>query len=111
MVNEDTNQSIDYTKIKSIEKPDGFDEDAPIDEENQDEPRPTITYVAGRLFLDKNGRWVYEAFNHCFTSDRFPNLPEILGEVYQRSEEEVRFYAAEIQRAKDKVAENEEERR
>ena len=33
ITNEDTNQTIDYTKIKDIEKPDGFDEDAPIDEE------------------------------------------------------------------------------
>lgn len=63
LVNEDTNQSIDYTKIKSVEKPDMFDEDAPIDEENYDDSRTTITYVAGRLFLDKNGRWVYEAYN------------------------------------------------
>jgi len=31
--NEETNQAIDYKKIKEIEKPDGFDEDAPIDEE------------------------------------------------------------------------------
>lgn len=30
--NEDTNQTIDYKKIKEIEKPEGFDEDAPIEE-------------------------------------------------------------------------------
>lgn len=34
IVNEDTNQTIDYKKIKEIEKPDGFDEDAPVEEDN-----------------------------------------------------------------------------
>jgi hypothetical protein len=75
LINEDTNQTIDYKKIKDIEKPEGFDEDAPVDEESE-EPKPTITYVAGRLFLDKSGRWVYESYNHCFTTDRYPDLEE-----------------------------------
>lgn len=33
IINEETNQTIDYKKIKEIEKPDRFDEDAPLDEE------------------------------------------------------------------------------
>jgi hypothetical protein len=71
--NEDTNQTIDYSKIKSIEKPEGFDEDAPIDEEADPSiPRTEIVYVAGRLFFDHNGRWVYEAFNNFLLTDRFP---------------------------------------
>jgi hypothetical protein len=53
VTNEDTNQTVDYKKIKEIEKPEGFDEDAPIDEENEDAAnRPSITYVAGRIFLE-----------------------------------------------------------
>lgn len=35
--NDDTSQTIDYKKIRSVEKPEGFDEDAPV-EENPDEP-------------------------------------------------------------------------
>jgi hypothetical protein len=31
--NEDTNQTIDYMKIKNIEKPENFEEDAPVDED------------------------------------------------------------------------------
>ena len=112
LVNEDTNQTVDYKKIKQIEKPEGFDEDAPVDEENADQSqKPTITYIAGRLFLERNGRWVYEAYNHCCTSDKIPNLIETLGGIYQRSEEEVKFQSEEIARAKEKVAANEEERR
>lgn len=73
--------------------------------------KPSITYVAGRVFLDKSGRWVYESYNHCFTNDRYQNLEETLAEMYMRSEEEVKYQADEIQRAKDKIAANEEERR
>lgn len=53
LTNEDTNQTIDYKNIKEIEKPEGFDEDAPFDEENDDPAsKPSITYVAGRIYLD-----------------------------------------------------------
>jgi hypothetical protein len=36
LLNEDTNQTIDYHKIKQIEKPDGFDEDAQVEEDAED---------------------------------------------------------------------------
>ena len=109
VVNEDTNQTIDYKKIKDIDKPEGWTEEA---EEEGDGPRKEITYVAGRLFLERNGRWVYEGYHHCFTNEKVSgDLVETLGAVYQRSEEEVKFQAEEIQRARDKVAANEEERR
>lgn len=92
VINEDTNQTVDYKKIKEIEKPEGFDEDAPIDEENEDySSKPFITYVAGRIFLEASGRWVYESYNHCFTSDRYPELDETLADMYRRSEEEVKY--------------------
>jgi len=69
IVNEETNQTIDYQKIKEIEKPDGVDEDAPFDEENDDpSSKQTITYVAGRLFYNENCKWIYESYNNCFAS-------------------------------------------
>ena len=74
-------------------------------------PRTEIVYVAGRLFIDHAGKWVYESYNHCFTSDRLPNLPEALGDIYRRSEEEAKFQVDSIQRAKDKILANEEERK
>ena len=61
--------------------------------------------------MDKNGRWVYESYNHCFTSDRYPDLTPTLIDMYKRSEEEVKHQADEILRAKEKIAANEEERR
>jgi stress response protein SCP2 len=32
VVNEDTNQTVDYKNIKDVQKPEGFDEDSPIPE-------------------------------------------------------------------------------
>jgi hypothetical protein len=93
--NDETSQTIDYKKIKEIEKPEGFDEDAPIEEtpegEEGEEPQPRVelVYVAGRIFMDKNGRWVYESYNHCYTSDKYPDLGESIADLYRRSEEEV----------------------
>lgn len=75
--NEDTNQTIDYKLIKQVEKPEGFDEDLPLEEgidPNDAPPRVEIVYIAGRLFYEKqSGRWVYESYNNCFTSDKFPD--------------------------------------
>src|SRR3569833_252420 len=52
--NEVSNQTIDYHKIKSVEKPDGFDEDAPLEEgvDPNEVPRNEVIYVAGRVFFD-----------------------------------------------------------
>lgn len=96
ITNEETNQTLDYKIIKDIEKPEGFDEDAPIDEEQVGDdgeplPRTEAVYVAGRIFLDQSGKWIYESYNNCFTSDRLPNLSETLGDLYKRSEEEVKY--------------------
>ena len=111
LVNEDTNQTIDYKRIKEIEKPEGFDEDAPLEEDADHSAIPSLSYVAGRLFLERNGRWVYEAYHHAFNSEKQPELVETLASLYARSEEEVKYQSEEIQRAKDKVTANEEERR
>jgi hypothetical protein len=37
ILNEDTNQALDYSNIKKIAKPEGFDEDAPINAEEGEE--------------------------------------------------------------------------
>ncbi len=92
LVNEDTNQSVDYKNIKTIEKPEGFDEDAPVNVEEGEAPpaRVELTYVAGRIYLDEStGRWVYEQLNHVFTSDKHPNIVEKLAEIYRTGESDL----------------------
>lgn len=99
LINEDTNQTIDYKNIKQVEKPEGFsDEDAqaPNDGDNNgdntnESSLTSVTYIAGRIFLDKNNRWVYESYNHCFTSDKHPNLIEKIAEIHRTGDEDLAF--------------------
>jgi hypothetical protein len=57
--NEDTNQSLDYTNIKSVELPEGFVEEAAAggddDGEGEDadaSERNELTYICGRVWLN-----------------------------------------------------------
>jgi len=111
--NEETNQTIDYFKIKGIEKPDGFEEDPPLEEgvDINEQPRNEIVYIVGRLFYDESGRWVYENFNMCLTTDKFENPVKLLAELFERSESERNFQDKAIKEAKDKMEALEEERR
>lgn len=56
--NEDTFQTVDYTKVKDIEMPEGMDEDAPAENAEEDEEvdvtqRKELIYVCGRIFDDQ----------------------------------------------------------
>ncbi len=87
--NESTNQTIDYTKIASVDLPDDYAEGelpaAGEDEEEAEEPAPRneLVYVAGRLFRDDalekkkpaaGPKWVYEKFARVVTSDAFEDV-------------------------------------
>jgi len=90
IVNEDTNQTLDYKNFKDIPKPEGFSEEQPpAGEEGAAEP-PSLTYIAGRIYLDANNRWVYESYNHNFASDKFPDLYEALTAIHKSSEQELK---------------------
>ena len=126
LVNADTSQTLDYKLIKDVSSPDNAsgteDNGAGADDADEGGAAPskgaTYTYVAGRIFYDHQGttgKWVYESYNHCFSSERFENggieLAEELGAIYQRSEEEVIEQAEEIREARLKVTANEEDRK
>lgn len=57
--NEDTNQTLDYSLIKNIAKPDEYQpylKNEEEDEENKSAPvRNDLTYIHGRLYLEENG--------------------------------------------------------
>ncbi len=75
-----------------MQKPEGFDEDGPIPEAEEGAEKveqPGIIYLAGRIYLDSNNRWVYESFNHCFTTDKYPNFIEKLAEIFRTGEEDL----------------------
>lgn len=111
--NEDTNQTIDYKVIKQIEKPEGFDEDAPVEEgvDPNEVPRTEVVYVAGRLFFDTNNRWVYESYNHCFTTDRYGDPIGLMASIYERSEKELHYQTEAIKTAITTQMQLEEERK
>lgn len=93
LVNVDTSQTLEYKKLKEINGPDAAtnatEEVAGEENEEAGAPKATesyLTYLAGRIYLDsKEGRWVYESFNHLLSSDR-GDLGEVLGHMYSRAE-------------------------
>ena len=105
IINEDTNQTLDYKNFKDIPKPEGFNEDLAHEEGADESGAPSLSYLVGRIFLDHNNRWVYESYNHTFTSDKFPDLYEKLAEIHQTSEEELRFQKEAINGVKVKLLE------
>lgn len=55
--NEDTNQALDYTKINSIDLPEGYDPTEGVGGEDDDDldltgERNELTYIAGRIYLE-----------------------------------------------------------
>ena len=99
--------------IKEIEKPDGFEEDPPLEDgvDINEQPRNEIVYIAGRLFYDVSGRWVYESFNYCMTTDKFEDPAQMLSQIYEKSEKEQKYQIQGVQEAKDRMQALEEERR
>ncbi len=118
LFNEDTNQTLDYSQITKIEKPEGFEEEeAPPEPEEGEEgdaqakPRNELLYLAGRLFQDENDRWIYESYNSCFMTDKHPNIVESLSEINRKAQDEDAYYKAQLKKAEDTIKTNEEERR
>lgn len=67
--NEDTNQTLDYSLINKVEKPEEYNPLIPADEEEGENAQPrrnALTYIHGRLYLDDNKKWVFESYKHCF---------------------------------------------
>jgi len=59
--------------------------------------------VAGRLFLDDNNRWVYESYNNCFTTDKYPNLVEKIAEIFRTGEEDLNYQKGELENVKHRL--------
>jgi hypothetical protein len=71
-VNEATSQTLDYTKIKNVEVPEGYDE-SPANDDEEESQRNELIYISARIFReDKNvktgelhpqPKWIYEKYN------------------------------------------------
>ena len=63
---------MDYTKIKKVEVPEGYDE-SPANDDEEDSQRNELIYISGRIYREdqnlKTGeaydqpKWIYEKYN------------------------------------------------
>ena len=85
--NEETNQTLDYSLVNKVEKPDEYNPIIPADEddENSQPRRNDLTYIHGRLYLDENKRWVFESYKHCFQTKDYEDIVASMGKLYGQS--------------------------
>lgn len=63
--------------------PEEYEEFKGLDDDDDDEnranvPRNELIYLAGRIYLDSDSKWVYEQFNHVVESEKIPKIAERL---------------------------------
>lgn len=63
--NEDTNQSLDYINIKTVDLPEGYVEEGPVEVEEEEgavepEDRNELTYICGRVWLNQEPKTMAE---------------------------------------------------
>jgi hypothetical protein len=70
LANEETNQTIDYSMVNKIDKPEEYVESIPNDDDEDAPPmRNDLTYLHGILYLeahDSGNKWVFESFKDVF---------------------------------------------
>ena len=106
--NDQTNQTLDYSKISKIELPEDYNEDGEGADEDEDAPkqRNELIYVVGRVYREDvhprtnrvygSPKWIYEKWNQVVTSAKFPNIHQTLADLYLRSINDQKFYAEQI---------------
>jgi hypothetical protein len=87
--NEDTNQTLDYSLMNNVEKAEDYLPMIP-DEENEDAPpkRNSLSYIHGRLYLEKDGVWVFESFKNTFQQRDYPDIVGQIGKLFGQANHE-----------------------
>ena len=108
---------MDYTKIASLELPEGFDENAGGEEEEEPVARNELMYLAGRLYRDtaleerRGGvRWVYEKYAKVTTSEAMPNMQQTLVNLYKKASGEQNEFDERVREANKAKLEAAEEK-
>ena len=90
--NEETNQTIDYSIISKIEKPEEYVESIPNDDDEDAAPtRNDLTYVHGILYLESGeggNKWVFESLKHAYQAKDFKNISAKISEIYAKANSE-----------------------
>lgn len=121
--NEDTNQTLDYSKFSQIRLPEGF-EDAAEEEGEEAGQKGELLYIIGRIYCElvhppaEEGqesepypKWVYEKYSKCVSSARFPDLVDFLANMNSQARTEVADQQKRIERAKEELIRIAEEKR
>ena len=118
--NEDTNQSIDYTYVRKVELPEGWEEPgedageeagSEAGEEAEQKPKNELIYLAGRIFREdvvvkgnrsprEQTKWVYERWNKAITSESYPQIAETLANLHKSAYSEVKSFERRVADAK-----------
>jgi hypothetical protein len=86
--NEETNQTLDYSLVNKVAKPEEYNPFFPVDEEEGENAQPKrndLTYIHGRLFLDDNKKWVFESYKHSFQTKDYEDIVAQMGKLYGQS--------------------------
>jgi protocatechuate 3,4-dioxygenase beta subunit len=59
--NEETNQTLDYSLVKNIEKSEEYQATIPAEDDDSPPTLNPLSYLHGRLFLNDHGNWVFES--------------------------------------------------
>ena len=88
LANEETNQTIDYSMVSKIEKPEEYVEQIPNEDDDEAPPtRNDLTYLHGILYLEaheQGNKWVFESFKDSFQAKDHKDIGAKLGEIYAR---------------------------
>jgi hypothetical protein len=121
--NEDTNQTLDYSKFSQIRLPEGF-EDAAEDEGEDAPAKGELIYIIGRIYcelvqppaqegqeVEPYTKWVYEKYNKCVSSARFPDMVDFLSHMNNKARADVLDQQKRIEKAKEDLIRIAEEKR
>lgn len=72
--NEETNQTLDYSLVEKIEKPEGYEPTYQAEEEEGEPRQNPLTYLHGRLYFTEEKTWVFESFKLSFQKKEYPDI-------------------------------------
>lgn len=80
--NEETNQTLDYSLIEKIEKPENYEPTYQKEDEEGEPLQNPLTYLHGRMYMDEQERWVFESLKQVFQQKDYPEIVSTLTSLY-----------------------------
>lgn len=88
LANEETNQTIDYSMISKIDKPEEYQEMIPNEDDEEAPPtRNDLTYLHGILYLEEHeqgNKWVFESLKDAFQAKDHKDISSKIGTIFSK---------------------------